>query len=200
MNRFRTLSAAVALAAATLFSTSCGDATAPASRTDSPSALLGLPVGIGGGVGVLVDTTVNTLQFAVLLLTDVSRSATIGPEGGTIEIPETGFRLEIPKNAIATPTLITVTAVQGSTVAYEFEPQGIALSKRLIVTQSLSPTSIVSNLIGQSFTGAYFTSRDDIHADGTALVHELEPTSTNLLSLQLQFSIGHFSGYLVGVD
>lgn len=200
MNRFRTLSAAIALAAVSLVSTSCIDTTAPAGRTDAPSALLGLPSGLGGGVGTVVDTTVNTLQFAVPLLTDISRSATIGPDGGTIEIPETGFRLEIPKNAIASPTLITVTAVQGSTVAYEFEPHGITLGKRLIVTQSLSPTSIVSNLVGQSFTGAYFTSRDDIHLDGTAFVHELEPTSTDLLSLKVQFSIGHFSGYLVGVD
>ena len=200
MNRFRTLSAAIALAAVSIVSSSCGNTTAPTSRTDAPSALLGLPSGLGSGVGTVVDTTVNTLQFAVPLLSDISRSATIGPDGGTIEIPETGFRLEIPKNAIATPTLITVTAVQGSTVAYEFEPQGITLSKRLIITQSLSPSSIVSNLTGRSFTGAYFTSRNEIHADGTALVHELEPTSTDLLSLQLHFSIGHFSGYLVGVD
>jgi hypothetical protein len=200
MNRFRTLSAAIAVAAVSLVSSSCGDATAPASRTDAPSALLGLPSGIGGGVATLVDTTLNTLQFAVPLATDISRSATIGPEGGTIEIPETGFRLDIPKNALYAPTLITVTAVQGSTVAYEFEPHGLTLNKRLVVTQSLGPTSIVSNLLGQSFTGAYFTSRDDIHLDGTAFVHELEPTSTDLLSLQLRFSIGHFSGYLVGVD
>lgn len=200
MNRFRSLSAAIALAAVSLVSSSCGDVTAPASRTDAPSALLGLPSGLGGGVGTLVDTTVNTLQLAVPLLSDISRSATIGPEGGTIEIPETGFRLDIPKNAVAAPTLITVTAVQGSAVAYEFEPHGIALNKRLIATQRLAPTSIVSSLLGRSFTGAYFTSRDDIHLDGTALVHELEPTSTDLLSLQLRFSIGHFSGYLVGVD
>lgn len=200
MNRFRNLTAAIALAAVSLVSSSCGDATAPVSRTDAPSAVLGLPSGLGGGVGTLVDTTVNTLQFAVPLLGDISRSATIGPEGGTIEIPETGFRLDIPKNALAAPTLITVTAVQGSTVAYEFEPHGIALNKRLIVTQSLGPTSIVSGLLGRSFTGSYFTSRDDIHLDGTAFVHELEPTSTDLLSLQLRFSIGHFSGYLVGVD
>jgi hypothetical protein len=200
MNRFRTLSAAIALAAVSIVSSSCGDATAPASRADAPNALLGLPSGLGGGVGTVVDTTLGTLQFAVPLLSDISRSATIGPDGGTIEIPETGFRLDIPKNAVAAPTVITVTAVQGSAVAYEFEPQGIALNKRLIVTQSLSPTSIVSNLVGQSFTGAYFTSRDDIHLDGTAFVHELEPTTTDLLSLQLRFSIGHFSGYLVGVD
>jgi hypothetical protein len=200
MNRFRTLSAAIALAAVSVVSSSCGDATAPATRTAAPSALLGLPSGLGGGVGTLVDTTVNTLQFAVPLLSDISRSATIGPDGGTIESPETGFRLDVPKNAIAAPTLITVTAVQGSAVAYEFEPHGITLNKRLVVTQSLGPTSIVSNLLGQSFTGAYFTSRNDILLVGTAFVHELEPTTTDLLSLQLHFSIGHFSGYLVGVD
>lgn len=200
MNRFRSLSTAIALAAVSLFSTSCGDATAPAGHASAPSALLGLPSGIGGGVGTVVDTTVKSLQYAVPLLSDISRSATIGVDGGTIEIPETGFRLDIPKNAVSGPTTITVTAVQGSAVAYEFQPQGLTLNKRLIVTQDLSLTSIVSNLLGTSFEGAYFTSRGDIHSDGTALVHELEPTTTDLTSLTVRFSIGHFSGYLVGVD
>lgn len=200
MNRLRTLSAAIALAAVSLVSSSCHDATAPVARASAPDALLGLPSGLGGGVSTLVDTTVNSLQFAVPLLSDISRSATIGPEGGTIDIPETGFHLDVPKNAVYAPTLITVTAVQGSAVAYEFEPHGLTLNKRLIVTQSLAPTSLVSSLLGHSFTGAYFTSRDDLHTDGTAAVHELEPTSTDLFSLQARFSIGHFSGYLVGVD
>jgi hypothetical protein len=200
MNRLRTLSAAIALAAVSLVSSSCGDATAPTSRAPAADALLGLPSGLGGGVGTLVDTTLNTLQFAVPLLSDISRSAMIGPDGGTIDIPETGFHLDVPKNAVAAPTLITVTAVQGSAVAYEFEPHGLTLGKRLVVTQSLTPTSIVSSLLGHSFTGAYFTSRDDLHLDGTALVHELEPTTTDLFGLQTRFSIGHFSGYLVGVD
>lgn len=200
MNRLRTLSAAIALAAVSLVSSSCGDATAPVTRTGAPDALLGLPSGLGGGVSTLVDTTLNTLRLGVPLVSDISRSATIGPEGGTIDIPETGFHLDVPKNALYAPTLITVTAVQGSTVAYEFEPHGLALNKRLVVTQSLSPTGLVSNLLGHSFTGAYFTSRDDLHQDGTAFVHELEPTTSDLLSLQVRFSIGHFSGYLVGVD
>src|SRR5689334_12592629 len=200
MNRLRTLSTAIALAAVSLFSTSCGDATAPASHATAPSAILGLPSGLGGGVRTVIDTTVKSLQYAVPLLSDISRSATIGVDGGTIDIPETGFHLDIPKNAVSAPTTITVTAVQGSTVAYEFQPQGLTLNKRLIVTQDLSLTSIVSSLLGTSFEGAYFTSRDDLHSDGTALVHELEPTTTDLTSLTVKFSIGHFSGYLVGVD
>src|SRR5512142_492794 len=168
MNRYRSLSTAIALAAVSLFSSSCGDATAPAGHASAPSALLGLPSGIGSGVGTVVDTTVKSLQYAVPLLSDISRSATIDVDGGSIEIPETGFRLDIPKNAVSGPTTITVTAVQGSTVAYEFQPQGLTLNKRLVVTQDLSLTSIVSNLLGTSFEGAYFTSRDDIHSDGTA--------------------------------
>jgi hypothetical protein len=200
MNRFRTTTAALALAAAAIFSTSCGDVTAPPAASSAPSALLGLPSGLGGGVSTPVDTTVNALLLAVPLLNDISRSATIGSDGGSIEIPETGFRLDVPKNAVLQPTLITVTAVHGLAAAYEFEPHGITLNKRLVVTQDLGLTTIVSQLLGHRFTGAYFTSRDDIHADGTAEVHELEPTTTDLLFGRVQFSIGHFSGYLVGVD
>jgi len=200
MTRLRNAAAAIALAALSLASASCGDPTAPSSHATAPEALFGLPSGLGGGVATTVDTTVSALQLAVPLLTDISRSATIGPDGGSIQIPETGFRLDIPKNALSSPTLITVTAVQGAAVAYEFEPHGIALNKRLVVTQQLGLTSIVSGLLGTSFRGAYFTSRDDLHLDGTALVHELEPTSTDYLSQSVQFSIGHFSGYLVGVD
>lgn len=200
MNRLRNLSAAIALGAISLVSASCGEPTAPAAHSAAPSALLGLPSGLGGGVGNLIDTTVSSLQYAVPLLGDISRSATIGPDGGTIEIPATGFRLDVPKNAVLAPTTITVTAVQGSTVAYEFQPAGITLNKRLIVTQGLGPTTLVSGVLGASFEGAYFTSRDDLHADGTALVHELEPTTVDLTSLAVRFSIGHFSGYLVGVD
>ncbi len=200
MTRLRNLAAAIALAAVSVASASCGDPTAPTTQQSAPNALFGLPSGLGSGVATVVDTTVNSLQLAVPLLTDITRSATIGPDGGSIEIPETGFRLDIPKNAIASPTLITVTAVQGTTAAYEFEPHGIALNKRLVVTQDLGLTSVVSGLLGKSFRGAYFTSRDDLHLDGTALVHELEPTTTSFFSQSVQFSIGHFSGYLVGVD
>ena len=200
MNRFRTTAAAIALAAGAIFATSCGDATAPTSAPSAPNALLGLPSGLGGGVSNTVDTTVNALLLSVPLTTEISRSATIGPDGGSIEIPETGFRLDVPKNALYQATVITVTAVPGPIAAYEFEPHGIALNKRLVVTQNLGVTTIVSQLFGHGFTGAYFTSRDDLHADGTAFVHELEPTTADLLFGRVQFSIGHFSGYLVGVD
>ena len=199
MNCFRTLAAAIALAAISVPVASCRDANAPSAPVESPNALLGLSGGLGGGVANVVDTVVTALQRTIPLAEDVSRSATIGPEGGSIEIPEAGFRLDVPKNAVSAPTLITVTAVNGSTVAYEFEPHGITLGKRLIVSQDLGVSGIVSNLGGTSFSGAYFRSRDELRADGTVFVHELEPTTVDQLST-VRFSIGHFSGYIVGVD
>jgi hypothetical protein len=183
-----------------LASFSCADPVAPTPRTDAPSTLLGLPLGGGGGLVTVVDTTVSVLQRGIPLLTDVSASATIGPEGGTITIPSTGFRLDVPKNAVLAPTTITVTAVAGTSVAYEFEPAGTVFNKRLIVTQDLSLTTILPAITGTSFTGAYFRSRDELTSTGSALVHELEPTTVDLTSLTVRFTVGHFSGYIVAVD
>lgn len=206
MSRIRTIP--VALAFATLaFAASCVDSTAPSSdrsgvtQTSPSESLLdsGLGTGLGGGLVQVIDTTVTALQRLVPLATDVTRSAVIGVDGGSIEIPEAGFRLDVPKNALAVPTTITVTAVQGSATAYEFEPQGIVLYKRLLFTQDLTVTSALSNLLG-TFNGAYFTSRDDIFPTGSAAVHELLPTRVDLFSLTVQFPIRHFSGYLVAVD
>jgi hypothetical protein len=187
------------LATAALTAFSCAEPVAPTRHDAAPSALLGLPLGGGGGLFRAVDTTVTTLQRAVPLFADVSRTATIGPEGGTIAMPEAGFQLDIPKNAVTEPTTITVTAVAGSTVAYEFEPAGTTFAKRLTVTQDLSPTTIVPVIAGAKFTGAYFRTRDELLLGGTAFVHELEPTTVDLISLIVRFTIGHFSGYIVAV-
>lgn len=191
-------SAAFALLALVGFA--CADPAAPTQRASAPSALLGLPLGGGDGLITVVDTTVNVLQRTVPLLTDVTTSATIGPEGGSIYMPSTGFRLDVPKNAVAAPTTITVTAVAGTNVAYEFQPAGMVFSKRLVATQDLSATTILPVITGTNFVGAYFRSRDQLYSNGTALVNELEPTTVDLPSLNVRFTIGHFSGYIVAVD
>lgn len=202
MTRLRALSAAFALAALSFAGVSCRDAIAPAPAAPprSHDALLGLPLGGGDGLGRAVDTVVTSLQRLVPLPGDISRSATVGPEGGTIRIPETGFRLDIPRYALGEPTVITVTAVSGSAVAYEFEPHGITFDRPLVISQDLGVSGIVSDLFGRRFRGAYFRSRDELRADGTALVHEIEPTLLDLLSTSVRFPVSHFSGYIVGVD
>ena len=197
MSRHTFRSIALAAGAFALFS--CTEPTAPTSAPAAPSALLGLPIGIGGGLVRAVDTTVTTLQRAVPLLADVSASATIGPDGGTITVPEAGFRLDVPKYAVSQPTTITITAVAGSAVAYEFQPAGATFAKRLVASQDLSLTTILPVIAGTQFTGAYFLSRDDI-LGGTATVHELEPTNVDLTTLTTRFTIGHFSGYLIATN
>ena len=203
MNRIRSILATVALATLAVAS-SCVDSTAPEStvtQTPASASLLGgLSSGLGWGLGRVVDTTVTVLQRLVPLSGDVTSSAVIGVDGGSITIPEAGFRLDVPKNALTVPTTITVTAVQGSATAYEFQPAGIVLNKRLIVTQDLSVTAAIANLLGTNFTGAYFKSRDEISPTGAAAVHELLPTSVDVLSATVQFPVRHFSGYLVAVD
>ena len=203
MNAFRrthfALRAAV-LGILALASFSCADPVAPTPRTAAPSALLGLPLGGGDGLITVVDTTVNVLQRGIPLLADISSSATIGPDGGTITIPAAGVRVDVPKNAVIVPTTITVTAIAGTNVAYEFEPAGTVFNKRLIVSQDLSLTTILPTITGTSFTGAYFRSRDELTSTGSALVHELEPTTVDLTSLMVRFTVGHFSGYIVAVD
>jgi hypothetical protein len=200
MKSIRTLIGTLALVALGAFTTSCVDATAPSSgstpsQSDLSSSLLG-----GGGLIQIIDTTVTVVQRLVPLAGDVTRSEVIGPDGGSIAIPETGFRLDIPKNTLVTPTTITVTAVAGSSVAYEFEPHGLQFNKRLTFSQDLGITSSVLNLLGTRFVGGYFQSRDEISPSGSAFVHEIVPANVDLLSGTVQFPIKHFSGYLVAVD
>jgi hypothetical protein len=212
MKRIRSILATLALATLAFATSSCVDATAPSSdrSTESQNAAsgslfgggllgTGLGGGLGDGVGRLVDTTVTVLQRLVPLSSDVTASAVIDDNGGSIAIPEAGFRLDIPARALPGPTTITVTAVQGFATAYEFEPQGIVFDKRLIITQDLTLTGAIANLLGTQFTGAYFESRDDISPTG-ATVHELLPTKVDLFSGVVRFPIKHFSGYLVAVD
>jgi hypothetical protein len=205
MKRIRISLAALAFTALA-FATSCVDSTAPDRAVGPPSTVSasllsgGFGIGLGGDLGRVVDTTVTTLQRLVPLSSDITVSAVIDAEGGSIAIPEAGFRLDVPKNALAEPTTITVTAVQGLATAYEFEPQGIALNKRLLFTQDLSVTAAIANLLGTQFTGAYFRSRDEISPTGSAAVHELLPTRVDLFSGVVQFQLKHFSGYLVAVD
>jgi hypothetical protein len=209
MTRIRSTLAVLAFATLAFATSSCVDSTAPSGdrSTTTQSASLGLPEatgipggGLGDGVGRLVDTTVTVLQRLVPLAGDITVSAVIDGEGGSIEIPEAGFRLDIPKNALNEPTTITVTAVQGSAAAYEFEPHGLAFDKRLFITQDLSVTGAISNLLGTGFTGAYFESRDEISPLGSATVHELLPTKVDLFLGTVEFPVKHFSGYLVAVD
>ena len=193
----------LALLALALFTlpTSCRDALAPepvVEQQPAPDALLGLP-DLGWGPVRLVDTTVTALRWQTPLESDISRSAVIGPAGGSISIGELGFRFTVPAGALSEPTNVTVTAVAGSIVAYEFAPHGLRFDERATFSQELRYTGLTS-VLGVLMRGAYFESRDDLFPDGTAEVSELIPTRLDILPLRVRFPVKHFSGYIVAVD
>jgi hypothetical protein len=204
MNSIRKALATLALATLAVATFSCADSTAPsgaspnATQSVVPDAALGDALGLG--LGRLVDTTVTVLQRLTPLSDDITRTEVIDSDGGLIVIPRAGFLLYVPRGALDQPTTITVTAVQGSAIAYEFEPHGLVFNRRPFFVQDLGVTAAASRLLGTGFTGAYFESRDEISPIGSAAVHELLPTRVGLFSQTVLFPIKHFSGYLVAVD
>ena len=144
-------------------------------------------------------TTVNVVQRTTPLAAPISASATIGILGGQITIPAAGIKVVVPALALTSPTKITVTAVAGNQVAYEFAPHGIRFLVPLVVTQNLVGTSAYGGGgISKSLVAGYFGSLSDLDpAAGTGLVSELLGIALNLSAKTATFSVFHFSGYLV---
>ncbi len=177
----------VVLAAAAL--AACSDApapTAPALPAGGPALLLWNPP-------IIVDL----LQRVRPLDAPISTTAVVGRNGGVMRLPAAGLTFNIPPNALAQPTQITVTALPGSGVAYVFKPHGLVFRKPAHVTQDLNLTAVLPELLF-SLEGAYFRDASQIDpATGTVRVSETRPTRVDLLGLRATFSVEHFSGYAV---
>src|SRR5262245_36261473 len=152
----------VAMVAVAAFAVACA--------TDGPTT----PVFDAGHAGpsraVLgnASTRVTTLQRSTTLTSSISVSKTVGPLGVVIAIPATGFTVTIPPLAVAKATTITVTALAGRAVAYEFAPHGLKFTTPLIAIQDLSKTN-TTGLDLSLLTAGYFESSADIDAAaGTA--------------------------------
>ena len=124
------------------------DATAPDSPTgatppEPPSALFGL-------------LPVRGVTRSTPLATDISVSAVIGKQGGTITIPEAGLTLVVPPNAVSSDVKFTATALAGRAVAYDFQPHGTKFAVPLTFQQDLRKTSLLPTLTAPLLDGAYF--------------------------------------------
>ena len=170
-----------------------------ACATDSPTA----PKLAGEADKALVSELVgglvskDALTWKNPLAEDIKVSAVIGKEGGSLSIPAAGFYLTIPEGAVQEPTDFTVTALKGKLVAYEFGPHGITFKKALQARQDLGPTDW-RLLQLRPLVAGYFS--DEAHLDyaaKTALLSEVITGVTIPLTKQFNFSIEHFSGYVV---
>jgi hypothetical protein len=146
-------------------------------------------------LGVLsTPVTIQPLQRTVPLAKDYSASAYIGILGGTITIPNAGVTVVVPALALRYPTRITVTALAGSNVAYEFAPHGIKFPVPLVVVQNLNNTQAQSGgLVNPlSLKAGYFPDSSSVTS-----VTELLDVNVNLLSQTAIFTVWHFSGYIL---
>lgn len=138
--------------------------------------------------------SVKVLGRKNALTSDLSASAVIDEQGGTIRIPETGFSLYVPMGALSKKTRITVTAMAGSGTAYHFEPHGLVFNLPVWFTQDTKFTESVSGL---TLRGAYF--KDDAQVDNhkkSATVDAVYQVNLDAFGMIL-FGVHHFSGYLV---
>lgn len=192
----------------------CRDASAPApaptvqtTQTDRPEALLGIDLGGLPLVGSLLSPdTLAVLQRLQPLPSGVTTTQIVGSGGGIVRLPAAGLTVTIPAGALTLPTPITVTAVAGRGVAYEFGPHGIQFAKPVTLAQDLSGTTVGSATLLQHVTleGGYYKSSTDLLSGllGVlrAVVSELLPTTVDASSLIVRFNIKHFSGYIIGVS
>lgn len=145
-----------------------------------------------GGLSLL-----RPLQRRVPLPDDIVVSAVIGVNGGVIEIPRAGFELKVPPGAVSAPTTFRVKALEGTAIAYEFEPHGVTFQRELRATQDLTHARNVLALAPLLKAG-YFADRGQIGANGlTALVSELFQGTVDLRLTRFRWGIPHFSGYIV---
>ena len=103
-------------------------------------------------------------------------------------------RPNLPPLALASQQQITITAVAGSNVAYEFAPHGLKFNLPLVVTQSLAGTQAGAN--GSVNPLSLFAGYYPDSTKPTSIT-ELLNVNLNLLNQVATFSVWHFSGYIL---
>lgn len=161
---------------------------APPSAPEAPSAASQTLLGLGQ------PTTVTPLQRTTPLGQSLSTSASVGPLGGVLAIPGAGLTVVVPPLALSSRQTITVTAVAGANVAYEFAPHGLKFNLPLVVTQNLSVTQARKDgsINPLSLFAGYFP--DSTHVTS---ITEILNVNLNLLNQVSTFTVWHFSGYIL---
>jgi len=151
---------------------------------------------------IVFSDTALVLKRLAPLDSDISVSAVIGPNGGSIKINQAGGKIDIPAGALSDTVTITMTALAGPNVAYEFQPHGITFAQPVKIQQDLKFTlaSVYPQLLDLAHGAYYDRALDSTFVDaGKTLMqvkeHELGYPDIN--ASQIKFYVGHFSGYVV---
>lgn len=178
----------VCLPVLAVFLASCG------SDSTQPSALIRTGAPILGLFDPALE--VDVLQRSAPLLHNFAAAQVIGREGGTLSIPEAGLSVEFPPNAVRAPTLISVTALPGTGVAYDFQPHGLVFRRPPVITQDLRGTAVFGDpSLRATLEGAYVPNPAGL-AGRTARVRETRPTVVDVSGWTMRFGVDHFSTYV----
>jgi len=165
-----------------------------APEVPATNGLLGSTLGLVNGL----LTNVTALLRLNPLDAPITRSVTVNNAiGGVLLVPETGLELIIPAGALPTSTMtITVKALPGRAVAYDFEPHGTRFVKPLQFRQSLGLTLYPLLPIKPVLSGGYFANENQINpTTGRATLNEV--LNATVVGNSVRFDIRHFSGYMV---
>lgn len=159
----------------------------------------GLDLEFRGGV-LPKPAKVKVLKRTPPLKTVETQTLSITPtRGGTISLPTSGLTVTVPVGAIRTGTLtITVRAIAGKSVGYDFQPHGSVFAKPLTLTQDLGKTSW-KTLGNVTLYGGYYPGEVD-DANSLATITESFPiriTTDAKKVVRATFDIWHFSGYVL---
>ena len=193
----RVIGVAAAVAVLSIAAACSSDSvTAPQMQAANSSTLLG---GIGGLANGVLSGLIPSkgLLRTVSLTSPIVASQVMGRNGGTIELPGAGLKLTVPSGAITgSPITITITAIAGNTVAYEFLPHGTQFARPLQFEQTLEGTNWDKLKVKATVVGGYFKLLDQVNLlTGLALLDETYPITVQ--SNRVRFDITHFSGYMV---
>jgi hypothetical protein len=191
--RLRLLSTLTFAVAAALTISACAtdNSTAPPSAITTPPAASNSL--LGGLLGAPAPTkTISPLQRITPLSKSLTTSAKIGILGGVLSIPGAGITVVVPPLALLTPTTITVNALAGSNVAYEFSPHGLKFALPLVMTQNLKMTRATPELLGLGLSLGYFPDASHVTS-----ITELLSVNVDLLGTTAVSTIWHFSGYII---
>lgn len=150
--------------------------------------------------GARREDTVMTLKRLTPLSAAVSVQGVIGPAGGELAVPGSGGSIVIPAGALGQPTLITMTALAGPDVAYDFQPHlRFAVPARMYQELAGTAAALHPRADGR-LGGAYY--EGDLASNfvdqlrSRAKVKELRHGSVDPRNRVLSFTVDHFSGYL----
>lgn len=164
----------------------------PDDQTSTKTAATGLTGTTTTAGTTATITSAGLVKRRRALRRDVTSRVMIGPEGGHVDISETGFRLEIPAGAVAEPTEITVTAKAGEDELYEFGPHGIRFQAPVNMYFATESVQAAQELVTTA-QGVYL---DD--GNGVLEFFPLERSGSSVVLRTTHFSryaLAYFGGY-----